>query len=172
MSSVGMCRILDDLYQGPASAITAQMLVAESIEVVWSLVPVDFPVPTVCTLIADDAQGLPTDTLELLWAIANGLACFRVLTVCRAGENRSGLAAALILMVRGHPVETAIRQVQEYGPATTREYSLWNPGFLKNLRESPWNSWWPWKRFELPGDGCARSKALGVDLCEVANDER
>ncbi len=145
----GIWRLIDDLYQAPAAGVTAESLAVESIEVIWSLVPASFSLPTVLTPVPDDARGLSDKTLELLWAVANGLAGFRLLIVCRAGENRSGLAAALVLMARGLSVEQAIAQVQERGPATTHEHALWNPGFLDDLRRCPWDAWWPYRRWEL-----------------------
>lgn len=83
----------------------------------------------------DDANGVSPTILEALRGLCAGVAHRRVLTVCSVGENRSGLLSALILMARGMSAEDAISTVQKNGPARTHDHALWNPGFLRQLRD-------------------------------------
>ena len=83
---------------------------------------IDFPIP-------DDDQGIPQERLMELWALTGAVKRKKVLTVCQAGQNRSGLASAMILMHRGLSAQQAIMTVQAQNGA------LWNEGFVRQLYE-------------------------------------
>ena len=118
-------------------------------EVIWQLTEdlSDFPrieesdgfVKIVTPIPDDERHPLDREVLERLWSIARFVADKRVLTVCAAGQNRSGLASALILIARhGISGDEAIVRVQGY---SGRAYSfhdtvvLWNRDFQRQLRD-------------------------------------
>jgi len=92
---------------------------------------IDYPIP-------DDPDGLPKEVFQDLWALACALRDKNILTVCNAGENRSGLVSVLVLLARGLNVERAISIVQENGPrySADKEHAFWNPGFVRQVREA------------------------------------
>ena len=86
--------------------------------------------------ITDAQLGLDRWTFERLSGICKDIATKRVLTLCFRGENRAGLASALILYHRGVSPENAIETVQRNGPlkSVERPHALWNQGFVRQIR--------------------------------------
>lgn len=86
----------------------------------------------------DSTDGVPVSTLLLLQYVIAGIEGreLNVLTVCHMGENRSGFVSALILMFEGYSAEDAISLIREkVSPLTDNPYTLWNEGFVKQLKE-------------------------------------
>ena len=82
--------------------------------------------------IDDDPSGAAD--FSRLKALAVAFCDQRVLTVCHAGENRSGLMSALILRARGLTPFEAVLFVQQNGPVNTdNDHSFWNPGFVQQV---------------------------------------
>ena len=83
----------------------------------------------------DIEEGLPAERFAALLALCERLAGKRVMTVCAAGENRSGLASALILVARGMTPFEALLKVRAGGRTIVSgyPYPLWNPGFTSQL---------------------------------------
>lgn len=124
-----MYRIHDDLYQSPARVakthdfdVVFWMKASPPKAQFGKQIVIDFPVP-------DSEKGLEQDQIETLWSLVNSVKDKKILTVCQAGQNRSGLVSAMVLMARGLPVETAIGKVQAHNGA------LWNPGFQRQLHQ-------------------------------------
>lgn len=111
------------------------------IDVVWILAPLAEPIPgdglpILWSPIPDDPNGVPSYTLKQLRFWAELLQNKRVLTCCHMGENRSGLASALLLIAQGKSAQEAIDTVRAAGPPLTdNPYLLWNPGFVAQLLE-------------------------------------
>jgi hypothetical protein len=82
-----------------------------------------FPIP-------DSAEGLSIEHFWGLYGICQVLEGRTVTTVCAMGQNRSGLASAMILIARGWRVGDAIARVQTKIPN-----GLWNEGFVDQLRQ-------------------------------------
>jgi hypothetical protein len=93
----------------------------------WGTILIDYAIP-------DDPNGLDPAVYADLVALADMFGARNVLTVCAAGENRSGLMSVLTLKARGMPTEAAIKLVQDNGHNTSKGYSFWNPGFNKQVR--------------------------------------
>src|SRR3990167_6331127 len=145
MSLSKIYRIDDRLYQGAMRFVSEQwqcvlediepdvvLLMAEEVELIphddFPLI-IGFPVP-------DDPNGLNSGTFKELSKLCRIIGDSTVLTVCHMGENRSGLASALILVHYGYSPTEAIdlirKQVQ---PNSDAPHVLWNPGFVKQLLE-------------------------------------
>lgn len=94
------------------------------------------PLPEVIRFPIQDVQaGLDQWTFRKLSEICERIASKKVCTLCFKGENRAGLASALILIHRGYSPEEAIKTVQSNGPSKTAgKTSLWNMGFQRQLR--------------------------------------
>ena len=138
-------RVAEGLYQGAMRYVAERwseirgtvdvvLILAHEVEFIpaeyigpWKIV---FPIP-------DDPNGLDPDTWERLRDLVGWIAQAqrRVLTVCHMGENRSGLASALLLIERGCCPADAINLVRAAGPAHGGPHLLWNPGFEKQIRE-------------------------------------
>jgi len=108
------------------------------IDVIWLMADMveQLPakVPLLQTPIPDDPNGLPDALFAYLQRWAKVLSGVRVLTVCHMGENRSGLASALLLMAQGKTAQGAIAAIRASGtPLTDNPYFLWNPGFVRQL---------------------------------------
>lgn len=86
--------------------------------------------------ITDNHMGLDRWTLDRLSDICKRVADKRVLTLCFKGENRAGLASALILVHRGMTPEEAVNTVQSNGPVSTigKPHALWNASFVRQIR--------------------------------------
>ena len=94
---------------------------------------------------ADSTDGVPDSIVHMLNAILYDAAFYdmNVLTICHMGENRSGFASAIYLMqnaiLRGdfsYSAEDAISLIREkVSPLTDNPYTLWNEGFVKQLKE-------------------------------------
>jgi len=83
----------------------------------------------------DSERGVPPDKWEALVHLCASIADQKVMTVCQAGENRSGLASALVLIGRGVAVWDAVKKVQSSGKTIITEFPgpLWNRGFVDQL---------------------------------------
>lgn len=83
----------------------------------------------------DAPDGLSEERFLELAALCRELSSRRVMTVCEAGENRSGLASALVLVGRGLSPSEALAVVRSHGPTpyTGAAHLLWNDGFVKQL---------------------------------------
>ena len=139
-------RIEDGLYQGAMrivvehwpeirNAVDVVLILAHSVEFIPEeyepgIVKIVMPIP-------DDPNGLDQERWDRLWSICEFVKDKRVLTVCHMGENRSGLASAMILMARGRSPAEAIRLIRASGPARSagQPYLLWNPGFARQVAE-------------------------------------
>ena len=138
----GVSKIEDGLYQGALSCVVKH----------WDEIKDLFDWIVLCATeveklprgerhilycpIDDNDQGISEDAFRLLWlnvASGNG----RLLTICHMGENRSGLASAMALIMRGHNVEDAITTVRREGNKISPgvPHSFWNEGFARQLRE-------------------------------------
>lgn len=86
--------------------------------------------------ITDAQLGLDRWTFDKLSGICKRISDKRVLTLCFRGENRAGLASALILYHRGVSPENAVETVQRNGPLKSvgRPHSFWNAGFVRQVR--------------------------------------
>ena len=132
-----MKQIAEKLWQG--SAMLGYEM-PEDIEVVFWLCGGwadlrDEPQIWIYYTIPDNPEGLDKTTFFKLWQLVNTFAGCSILTVCAAGENRSGLVAAMTLIARGMEVEEAIKTVQVNGNSNTHDHSFWNPGFVRQVRE-------------------------------------
>lgn len=134
--------IATNLYQGalydavteglPAGVDTVLVLTPESEKV---RLPESERVEVIRFPIGDIQLGLDRWTFDRLSEICKRIALKNVLTLCFRGENRAGLASALILVHRGYSPEEAIQTVQSNGPVKSdRPHSLWNQGFVRQLR--------------------------------------
>ncbi len=86
----------------------------------------------------DSEEGVPFDVwnqlVDRLKAIDHTEG---VVTICQAGENRSGLVSALLLGLKEDlPPDEAIALIRkQINPNTTMEHVLWNKGFVSNLQD-------------------------------------
>ena len=119
--------ILFDEEGLPEEADTVFWMIDNTGSVAGSLIFVRYPIP-------DNDQGLDDEVFLCLWGLVQALANRKVVAVCQAGENRSGLVATMILIARGEKVEDAIATVQKNGNARTHKHSFWNPGFVAQVR--------------------------------------
>ena len=112
--------------------------IPEGVEVVFWMIPEPPQTPEGAIVvhypIDDNDQGLDEDVFLRLYHLVDSLSDLRILTVCHAGENRSGLVSTMTLIAREIPVEEAIRTVQANGNANYGDHSFWNPGFVAQVR--------------------------------------
>lgn len=137
-------QIAAGLYQGPLyDAVQEWKTLEPSIDVVLVMThesgDVKIPRGKVDVMpfhIIDSPSGLDDWTFQRLSGACAELASRRVLTACYKGENRAGLASALILVHRGMTPEEAIRIVQQNGPVSTpgHKTALWNVAFANQVR--------------------------------------
>lgn len=136
----GVRQIADGLYQAALAHASLWNCVAEHVDVAVLMASAAEPMPEgvehIYFPINDDANG--TEHFEDVRKLAQQLAPRRVLTICHMGENRSGLLSALILVARGMSNEAAIALVQQNGShnSPSQAHSLWNPGFVRQIREN------------------------------------
>ena len=129
----GAMRIVVENWEEIRGAIDVVLICAHTVE----FIPEEY-IPAVTKIvfcIPDDPNGLDEETLARLRAICEFVKDQRVLTVCHMGENRSGLASALILIARGRTSQEAIRLIRASGAVRShgKPYLLWNPGFVKQV---------------------------------------
>jgi protein-tyrosine phosphatase len=142
----GITQIDDGLFQGGVLDVQREWAnLKEHVDVVLvltnefgdhGLLPDDGP-QIIYFGIPDCATGLDQHVFDELRARCAALADKRVLTVCFMGENRSGLASALVLMARGKAPADAAKLVHERGPhrSVSQPHSFWNPGFNRQVAE-------------------------------------
>jgi len=125
-----MYQIAEGLFQAPACTVNT----LPDVDVIFWCCGGSHPIPEFGKQVVidysfnDDPNGTDPETYANLKTLAKFVRNQRVLTVCQAGQNRSGLVSALILKARGFTTEQAISTVQAQNGA------LWNPGFLGQLR--------------------------------------
>lgn len=119
----------------PKEANTIFWMIEDGCTLPWASSPyfdsqifIRYPIP-------DDDQGIANETFQRLWALISAVEDRKILAVCQAGENRSGLVCCLVLIARGYGVEEAIKLVQENGNARTHKHSFWNVGFVSQVRK-------------------------------------
>lgn len=111
----------------PQEADTVFWMIEDACTIAGSPVFVRYPIP-------DNDQGLDDVVFLRLWHLVNALSDRKIMAVCQAGENRSGLVATMVLIARGATVEDAIATVQKEGNARTHAHSFWNSGFVAQVR--------------------------------------
>lgn len=138
----GVSRIEEGLYQGALSCVVRHWAEIRDLFdwIVLCATEIE-PLPRnekhiLYCPIDDNSDGISADAFHLLWcnvAFGNG----RLLTICHMGENRSGLAAAMALIMRGKSAEDAIAIVRREGNKISPgvQHSFWNEGFARQLRE-------------------------------------
>lgn len=142
----GIAQIEPGLYQGALACVLAQwtdiqdkvdtvILLAGGLSGGIGTIPQELGMSYYDFPILDDANGLPSDVFWQLFGFCGALAHKKVLVVCHMGENRSGLAACMILIHRGHLPTEAVQLVHTKGNhlSKTQPHSFWNPGFNKQI---------------------------------------
>lgn len=130
-----MFEIEANLWQSPASAVDESDVA--SFDVVFWLCGGLHPKPpfgktlVIDYSIPDNSDGLSPVVFKELFALAKLFKRRRVLTVCKAGVNRSGLLSAMTLYARGHSMSKSIELVKAHNNA------LQNPGFVRQLNYTP-----------------------------------
>ena len=122
-----MIKIEEGLWQSGLMIGAGERWAKARPEVIWQLtedVP-EYPrieecqgvVKIVSPIEDDDRTTMSDEVFARLWSIAKFVAGRQVLTVCMAGQNRSGLASALILLARhGYSGKAAIKVVRAAAP--------------------------------------------------------
>lgn len=135
-------QIADKLWQG-ALAHVSQDGYPEGVEVVLLMaerveaLPNAANVPVLYLPIPDNPDGLTEEQFAQVYGLCRAVQGACVLTICHMGENRSGLASALLLCLRGMEPAAAVKLVQTNGPhnSSNAPHSFWNPGFNKQVLE-------------------------------------
>ena len=86
--------------------------------------------------VPDSEDGLTTAEFRKLVGFLSEIpANAPAVTMCEAGENRSGLASVVLLVLRGMDVDEAILLVREkVPPITDQRWVFWNRGFVAQVR--------------------------------------